>query len=83
MNKALSTAAQDLRKVPGLGPKAFEQAAGFLRIRNGSQPLDNSAVHPESYYVVEKMAAQLNVATEQLVGNADLVKRLTRRRFRR
>ena len=67
---------QALRKIPGLGPKAFEQAAGFLRIRNGSQPLDNSAVHPESYYVVEKMAAQLKVATEQLVGNADLVKQL-------
>ncbi len=63
-------------KVPKLGPKAFEQAAGFLRIRDGSQPLDNSAVHPESYPVVERMAASLKVSTGQLVGNAALASRL-------
>ncbi len=63
-------------KVPKLGPKAFEQAAGFLRIRDGLQPLDNSAVHPESYPVVERMAASLKVSTGQLVGNAALASRL-------
>ncbi len=61
-----------LLEVPKLGPKAYEQAAGFLRIRDGQQPLDNSAVHPESYYVVERMAARLNVSARDLVGNADL-----------
>ncbi len=66
----------DLLKVPKLGKKAFQQAAGFLRIRNGSQPLDNSAVHPESYYVAEKMAARLQTTTATLVGNGPLVERL-------
>lgn len=63
-------------QVPKLGRKAFEQAAGFLRIRDGKQPLDNSAVHPESYYVVQKMAAALNVATKDLVGNGAIATRL-------
>jgi uncharacterized protein len=67
---------EQLCQVPKLGRKAYEQAAGFLRIRDGQQPLDNSAVHPESYYVVEKMAAHLNVATKQLVGNATLADKL-------
>ncbi|HUG68797.1 MAG TPA: Tex family protein [Pirellulaceae bacterium] len=65
-----------LTKVPKLGKKAYEQAAGFLRIRDGKQPLDNSAVHPESYYVVEKMATKLCVTTKQLVGNAVSVGKL-------
>ncbi len=68
-------------RVPKLGPKAFEQAAGFLRIRDGSQPLDNSAVHPESYPVVERMAASLNVSTRQLVGSAALASRLKAEEF--
>jgi uncharacterized protein len=67
---------EELCQVPKLGRKAFEQAAGFLRIRDGKQPLDNSAVHPESYYVVKKMAATLNVSTKDLVGNATLATRL-------
>lgn len=67
---------EQLCKVPKLGQKAFEQAAGFLRIRDGRQPLDNSAVHPESYYVVERMASRLQVATKQLVGNAALASQL-------
>ncbi|QDU28381.1 hypothetical protein ETAA8_34810 [Anatilimnocola aggregata] len=66
----------ELGKVPKLGRKAFEQAAGFLRIRDGHQPLDNSAVHPESYYVVQKMAAKLGVTTKDLVGNIALATRL-------
>lgn len=65
-----------LLKVPKLGKKAFEQAAGFLRIRDGGQPLDNSAVHPESYYVVEKMATKLGVSIKQLVGNSAVAIRL-------
>jgi uncharacterized protein len=67
---------EQLGKVPKLGRKAYEQAAGFLRIRDGQQPLDNSAVHPESYYVVEKMAASVEVPTKQLVGNAALAEKL-------
>lgn len=67
---------EELCKVPKLGKKAFEQAAGFLRIRDGKQPLDNSAVHPESYYIVNKMAAKLKVSTKDLVGNASLSTRL-------
>ncbi|MFO0819931.1 MAG: Tex family protein [Pirellulales bacterium] len=70
-----------LRDVPKLGQKAFEQAAGFLRVRDGAEPLDNSAVHPESYYVVEKMARRLGVETRQLVGNAALASRLDPREF--
>ncbi len=67
---------QELTKVPKLGAKAFEQAAGFLRIRNGEQPLDNSAVHPEAYRLVERMAKKLNVPTESLVGNAAISQKL-------
>ena len=60
---------EQLKKVARLGPKAFEQAAGFLRINQGDNPLDNSAVHPESYPVVEKIIAQLNSDISQLIGN--------------
>ncbi len=63
---------QSLKKVPRLGPKAFEQCAGFLRIRNGRNPLDASAVHPESYPVVEKMAADLNCTVSDLMKDASL-----------
>ncbi|MDD2317125.1 MAG: Tex family protein [Desulfobacterales bacterium] len=63
---------QSLKKVPRLGPKAFEQCAGFLRIRNGRNPLDASAVHPESYPVVEKMAADLNCAVSDLMKDPAL-----------
>ncbi|MDZ4853009.1 MAG: Tex family protein [Pirellulaceae bacterium] len=72
---------QQLTKVPKLGAKAFEQAAGFLRIRNGEQPLDNSAVHPECYPLVERMAKKLNVRTESLVGNAALSQKLKPEEF--
>ncbi|MCA9151933.1 MAG: helix-hairpin-helix domain-containing protein, partial [Planctomycetales bacterium] len=72
---------KDLLRVPKLGQKAFEQAAGFLRIRSGSQPLDNSAVHPERYGVVERMARSLNVPTAQLVGNAALATKLQAAEF--
>ena len=65
-----------VKKVPRLGAKAFEQAAGFIRIRNGENPLDNSAVHPESYTIVKKMAKDLKVTVATLIGNKPLVKEL-------
>ena len=71
----------ELLKVSKLGNKAFEQAAGFLRIRDGKQPLDNSAVHPESYGIVERMAKQLKTDTKSLVGNATLVHKLSPKDF--
>lgn len=63
---------KDLKKVPRLGEKAFEQCAGFLRIPNGSNPLDNSAVHPESYPVVEKIAADLHCTVGELMKRKEL-----------
>ncbi|MFT3869076.1 MAG: Tex family protein [Nibricoccus sp.] len=66
----------ELLTVPRLGPKAFEQAAGFLRIRGAEHPLDGSAVHPESYPVVEKMAADLGVTVADLVRDAALRKKI-------
>ncbi|MDR2849279.1 MAG: RNA-binding transcriptional accessory protein [Verrucomicrobiota bacterium] len=64
------TSRKQLGKVPGLGPKTFEQAAGFLRIRGGEHPLDASAVHPERYALVEQMAADIGVPLGELIGNA-------------
>lgn len=61
---------KELKKVPRLGPKAFEQSAGFLRIQGGENPLDGSAVHPEAYPVVERIAQQSGVDTAALVGNS-------------
>jgi protein Tex len=65
-----------LNAVPGIGPKTFEQAAGFLRIRHGDQPLDMTAVHPESYHVVEQIARGLNVPVEQLIGQPALLEKV-------
>ena len=62
----------DLKDVPRLGPKAFEQAAGFLRIRDGAHPLDGSAVHPERYALVEKMAADLGATVADVIRDAKL-----------
>lgn len=59
---------EDLKKVPRLKNKAFEQAAGFLRIRNGENPLDASAVHPESYFIVEKMASDIGCSVKELIS---------------
>jgi uncharacterized protein len=74
-NGAFSSRSQ-LLKVPRLGPKAFEQCAGFLRIPGADNPLDASAVHPESYHVVDAMARSLGVSTRDLVGNAELCARI-------
>ncbi len=70
-----------LLKVPRFGAKAFEQAAGFLRIRDGKNPLDNSAVHPERYKLVESMAADLGVSLAGLVADAVLVDRIELKRY--
>ncbi|MCX6093853.1 MAG: Tex family protein [Candidatus Bipolaricaulota bacterium] len=71
----------ELRKVPRLGPKAFEQAAGFLRIRAGEDPLDGSAVHPERYDVVRRMAADLGCTVADLIRDADLRARIDLDRY--
>lgn len=63
---------EELLKVKRLGDKVFQQCAGFLRIRDAENPLDNSAVHPEAYHIVDRMAASLGVGTAELVGNAEL-----------
>lgn len=72
---------QDLLKVPRLGPKAFEQAAGFLRIRDSVNPLDGTAVHPESYPLVERMACDLGVTVTELMQNEDLLKKLDQKKY--
>ena len=72
---------ESLKKVPRLGPKAFEQAAGFLRIRGGSHPLDASAVHPESYKVVEAIAKDLGCALNQVVGDASISGQIDPQRY--
>jgi uncharacterized protein len=73
---------QNLRRVPGLGPKTFEQAAGFLRISGGAHPLDASAVHPERYSLVERMAQDLGTPLASLIGNADLLGRIDTKRYK-
>ena len=72
---------KQLHDVPRLGNKAFEQCAGFLRIHNGENPLDQSAVHPESYHIVEKMAKQLNVKVKDLIGNKELIAKINPKDF--
>ena len=75
------TSRKELLKVKRLGGKAFEQCAGFLRISGADNPLDNSAVHPESYHIVDKMAADLGVTTKELVGNVDLCSKIEASRY--
>jgi protein Tex len=70
-----------LMAVPGFGPKTFEQAAGFLRIRGGDNPLDMTAVHPESYPVVQKIAGSLNVKVEELVAKPSLIESIKIEQF--
>lgn len=71
----------ELKKVSRLGGKAFEQAAGFIRIREGENPLDNTSVHPESYHLVEAMAKQLKVTPKELIGNTELLKQISEESF--
>lgn len=72
---------ESLKKVPKLGEKTFRQCAGFLRIRGAENPLDGSAVHPESYHIVDKMARDLGVEVKELVGNDSLCKRISPDRY--
>ncbi len=75
INGAFTNRSQ-LKKVARLGDKAFEQCAGFLRIRNGSNPLDASAVHPESYVIIESISRNKNLAVDKIVGNTELLSTL-------
>ena len=70
-----------LRKVPRMGPKAFEQCAGFLRILGAKNPLDNSAVHPERYKLVEKIAADLGTPLAELIGQEQLTAKIELKRY--
>ncbi|MCA9522019.1 MAG: RNA-binding transcriptional accessory protein [Myxococcales bacterium] len=72
---------KELLAVQGLGPKTFEQAAGFLRVRDGDNPLDASAVHPERYRLVERIAADLGLALSSLVGNAESTRKIDPSRY--
>ena len=74
--KGSFTSRKEIKKVPRLGGKAFEQAAGFLRIKNGKNPLDNSAVHPESYVLVDKIAKDLKINIADLIGNKDILQKI-------
>jgi len=71
----------ELKKVSRLGEKAFEQCAGFLRISNAKNPLDNSAVHPESYAIVEKMATDLQCSVKELIGNKSKINSIDLRHY--
>jgi uncharacterized protein len=75
------TSRKQLLKVKRLGEKVFEQCAGFLRISDADNPLDNSAVHPEAYHIVDKMARDLKVSAKELVGNAELCGRIDAARY--
>jgi protein Tex len=77
----LFSSRQDLHNVPRLGPKAFEQAAGFLRIRDSCNPLDGTAVHPESYPLVERMAGDLGVTIRELMHNESHQKKLDPKKY--
>ena len=70
------TSRKELLKVPRLGPKAFEQCAGFLRIHGANNPLDASAVHPESYRVVDAIAASTGVSVQELIGNSRVLSKV-------
>lgn len=72
---------EELKRVPRLGEKAFEQCAGFLRIENAENPLDNSAVHPESYSIAEKIAKQLNINLKELIGNESALSKIKAEEF--
>ncbi|KQT31525.1 RNA-binding transcriptional accessory protein [Chryseobacterium sp. Leaf405] len=72
---------KQLKKVPRLGEKAFQQAAAFIRITNGKNPLDNSAVHPEAYGIVEKMAKDLGIKTNELIANKEKISQINPEKY--
>jgi uncharacterized protein len=71
----------ELKKVPRLGDKAFEQCAGFLRVRDGKNPLDNSSVHPERYSVIEQMSKDLGVKVHDLIGREELIEKIEAKNY--
>ena len=75
------TSRNDIKKVPRLGGKAFEQGAAFLRIKEAQNPLDDSAVHPESYSIVEKMAKDLGKHVSDLIGNKDQLQKIDLKKY--
>jgi uncharacterized protein len=75
-DNGLFTTRKELKKVPRLGPKAYEQSAGFLRISGGKDPLDSSAVHPEAYPVVHKIASATGLTIDELIGNTRVLNNL-------
>jgi len=75
------TSRKSLKEVARMGDKAYEQAAGFLRVRKGEHPLDNSSVHPESYKSVEKIAKQMKVELSELIGNEKMLNSLKKADF--
>ena len=72
---------KQLKKVPRLGEKAYQQAAAFIRIKDGKNPLDNSAVHPEAYAIVEKMAKDLGIKTNKLVANKEKISQISPEKY--
>lgn len=72
---------EELKKVPRLGEKAFQQASAFLRVPNSANALDNSTVHPESYKIVQKMAKDAKVSTEELIGNKELILKINLEKY--
>ena len=72
---------KQLKKVPRLGEKAFQQAAAFIRIKDGKNPLDNSAVHPEAYKIVEKMAKELKVSVNELIANKEMISQIQPKKY--
>jgi uncharacterized protein len=75
------TSRNDIKKVTRLGAKAFEQGAGFLRIKNAENPLDDSAVHPESYSIVTKMAKEVNKSVSELIGNTNILNKIDLQKY--
>ena len=75
------TSRKDIKKVPRLGGKAFEQGAGFLRIKDGKNPLDDSAVHPESYPIVQQMAKDARVKISELIGNKNILQKINLKNY--
>lgn len=79
--KGAFTSRKDIKKVPRLGDKAFEQGVAFLRIKDAKNPLDDSAVHPESYSIVETMAKDLGKTVQDLIGNSELLKKIDLKKY--
>ncbi|WP_336067851.1 Tex family protein [Mesoflavibacter sp. CH_XMU1404-2] len=79
--KGAFSSRKDIKNVPRLGDKAFEQGVGFLRIKDGDNPLDDSAVHPESYAIVEKMAKDESVSVKELIGNTSTLKKINLKKY--